>query len=214
MNARQSPSTSPITFFASPQVNLISVFVAIVLGASLIEFNSLLFPPEVTSLSFWAILPVYYFALDAWFAIMTWGRHTPYSDKPLSRTWVSCTLLGWTSLLALMFFASRLPDSLLSYMWGLVVMFIFISLSYFFRYRDTRLPQPRGLAAKFGSLALVAATAYSIWALVFPPIPDAANWVFVFVVFGVLVSYRQLLRLRHAWQPEYDETRLRMDRTA
>jgi hypothetical protein len=104
-----------------------------------------------------------------------------------------------------MYFASRLPDSFLSYMWGCVVLFIFILLSYIFRYYATRVPQPLGLAVKFGLLTLTAATAYSIWAILLPPIPNAAAWAFVFVACAILVGYRLSLTLTHAWQPKSND---------
>ena len=202
MNTKSDISSLSATFLASPQLTFISLFVAVVLGSSLIQFNELLFPPKITSLSFWAILPAYYFALDGWFGIVAWGRYTPYTDKPLARIWVTCTLLAWTTLLAIMHFASRLPESLLSYMWGPVFLFITLYLGYTFRQRDTSLSQPIRLCAQFGSLAFIAALAYSIWGLAFPPVPAVANWIFVFIAFAIMVGYRLSLRMTHVWRTE------------
>ena len=202
MSARNNISASTITFATSPHMNAVSIFVAVVLGSSLIEFNELLFPPKLNSLAFWGILPIYYFGLNAWFGVMAWGRYTPFLDKPLTRIWIFFLLLSWASLLGLMYFASRLPGSLLGYMWCLVVLFIVMWLGCIYRHRDTDLPEPTRLLFQFGSLALVTAIAYSIWALVFPPVPYAASWVFVFLVFSIMVGYRVLLRMTHAWRPE------------
>ena len=82
---------------------------------------------------------------------------------------------------------------------------LIFGLSYFFRYRDLRLPEPLGLCAIHGLLALAVAIVYSIWSTVFSPVPNVANWVFVFVAFGIILSYRSLLRKRHAWQPISNE---------
>ena len=202
MSAKQTSTTSTAIFAASPQMNAVSIFVAVVLGSSLIEFNDLLFPPKLNSLAFWGIVPVYYFGLSAWFGVMAWGRYTPLLDKPLTRIWILILLLAWASLLGLMYFASRLPGSLLGYMWCLVILFILLWLGISYRHRDTGLPEPFRLTIQFGSLALVAAVAYSIWALVFPSVPDTANWVFVFVVFTIMVGYRVMLRMTHTWRSE------------
>jgi len=202
MSTEQTSTTSTAIFATSPHMNAVSIFVAVVLGSSLIEFNGLLFPPKLTSLAFWAILPCYCFAFDAWFGIIAWARYTPYLDKPISRTWIAGMFLAWTFVLAVMYFASRLPDSFLGYIWCLVVLFIVMWASYYFRHRDTNLPEPLILCAQFGSLALIAATVYSIWALAFPAVPDTVNWVFVFIVFAIMVGYRVMLRMTHVWRPE------------
>jgi len=52
MSTQQIADSSSLGFIASPQAPLISTFIAVILGASLIEFNELLFPPQITSLSF------------------------------------------------------------------------------------------------------------------------------------------------------------------
>lgn len=202
MSTEQIKSTSTATFAASPQMNAISIFVAIVLGSSIIEFNELLFPPKITSIAFWGILPVYYFALSAWFGIIAWGRYTPYLDKPTSRTWITFLLIGWASLLALMYFASRLPDSLLSYLWGLVVLFILLHFIQFLRRRDTGLPEPTGLCVLFSVFATVIAVTYSICLFAFPPVSNVANWVFVSAALVVMIGYRVALRWKHVWRPE------------
>ena len=187
-------------FLESPQI--LPTFFAVVLASSLVQFNEILFPPKITSLSFWAILAVYYGAFSTWFGTVRMSRSRPFSDKPIARLWLTLMTMVLVSYLGLMFFAYRVADSPLSYMWGWVALFVFYLSNYYFRGRDTRLPEPIGYCAAFSLLVLANATAYSIWALVFPPVPDVANWVFVFVAFALIVTYRQLLMGRlHAWQP-------------
>jgi len=101
----------------------------------------------------------------------------------------------------LMYFATRITDFLAWYMWGWVIAFFFFWMSSFLRYIGLRPPEPIGLCGIFGLLALIAAIAYSIWTLLFPPVPTVANWVFVFIAFAIIVSFRQLLRVTHVWQP-------------
>ncbi len=189
-------------FATSPQMNAMSIFMAVVLGSSLIEFNELLFPPELSSIAFWGIVPCYWVALTGWFGIMAWGRYIPYLDKPTSRVWVAFIMGLWTSVLALMFFASGLPESMLSYLWGVVVMNIFYWLIAAYRYRDTGLSEPIGLSVLFSVLALVVATTYSIWSLAFPPIHSAVNWIFMSAALVIMIGYRVTLRWRHVWRPE------------
>lgn len=186
-------------FLESPQI--LPTFFAVVLASSLVQFNEILFPPKITSLSFWAILAVYYGAFSTWFGTVAVSRNRPFSDSPLARLWLTLMTMVLVSYLGLMFFAARVADSPLSYMWGWVVLFIFYLSNYYFRYRDTRLPEPIRYCAAFGLLVFANATAYSIWALVFPPVPGVVNWIFVFVAFALIVTYRQLLTgRRRAWQ--------------
>ncbi len=177
------------------------MFLAVVLASSLIHFNELLFPPQIASLNFWAIIAAYYGAFSTWFGTATLSRGRPFSDRPVARFWLMLMIMVAVSYMSLMFFAANIVDSLLSYMWGWVVLFIFYLSNYYFRYRETRLPEPIGLCFIFSSLALANAIIYSIWTMVFSPITVTVNWVFVFVAFAIIVGYRQLLGRRHAWQP-------------
>ena len=205
MNTERNSNSSKSGILTTAQAPFVSTFIAIVVGASLIEFNELLFPPDVTSLNFWAILAVYYTAFSLWFGITTMSRARPYKDTFISRLWLLCGVLSMITLLGLMYFATRITDFLAWYMWGWVIALFFFWISYFLRYIDLRLPEPIGLCGIFGLLALIAATAYSIWALLFPPVPTVANWVFVFIAFAIIVSFRQLLRVTHVWQPVASE---------
>jgi hypothetical protein len=200
MSTQQIADSSKLGVLTSPHTPLLSTLVAVVLGASFIEFNELLFPPKLASLHFWALFVVYYAAFSVWFGIATMSRTRPFKDTFLSRIWLLMGTLLLVVLLALMYFATRATESFLLYIWGWVIAFIFVELSYIFRYLDNRLPEPIKLGAIFLVISTVTAIAYSIWVLSFPPIPDMANWVFVFVAFATFVSYRLSIRLTHAWQ--------------
>ena len=167
MSTQQIADTSK-GLVASPQAPLISTFIAVILGASLIEFNELLFPPKVTSLNFWALVAAYYGAITSWFRISTMSRHHPYTDTFLARFWLLMLILALVSLLALMYFATRATDSFLVYMWGWVIVFVFLELCYIIRHLDVHLPEPIGLCGIFTVIAIVTAIVYSIWVLAFP----------------------------------------------
>jgi len=201
MSTESNSNSSKSGILTTTQGPFVSTFIAVVVGASLIEFNELLFPPDLTSLNFWAIFAVYYTAFSLWFGIITMSRARPYKDTFISRIWLLCGVLSMITLLGLMYFATRITDFLAWYMWGWVITFFFFGMSYVLRYIDLRLPEPIGLCGIFGLLALIAAIAYSIWTLIFPPVPTVVNWVFVFIAFAIIVSFRQLLRVTHFWQP-------------
>jgi hypothetical protein len=201
MSTQQIAESSRPGVVSSPQAPLYTTFVAIVLGTSFVEFNEFLFPPKLSSLNFWALLAVYYAAFSVWFGTSTMSRARPFLDNFLSRVWLLMGVIAFISFLALMYFATKATDSYLQYMWGWVIAFIFLELGYIFRHLDTRLPEPIGLGATFTLIAVVSAIAYSVWVLVFPPIPIIANWVFVFASFATIVSFRTLVRARRTWQP-------------
>ena len=205
MNTEYETSAMPQTLLTSPLMTFFSLFAAVVVGSSLLEFNELLFPPKVTSISFWALFPVYVVALDAWFGVVAWSRNIPYTDKPILRTMTMILVLSWIILLALMCFASRADISLLSYLWGLVVLFSFIqfvSVPIRIKSMASPVPEPRRIHYVCGILSLAIATAYSIWLFVYPPVPDAMNWVFVAVAFVILIGFRVWMKVIHIWRPE------------
>jgi len=202
MNAKYETTAVPLTLLHSPLMTFYALLAAVVIGSSLLEFNELLFPPKVTSISFWALLPVYVIALDGWFGVVAWSRNIPYTDRPLLRTMVMVLVLIWIVVLALMYFASRAHISLLSYLWGLVVLF---TLSHFIRamrFRMTKLPEPIRIYVTCSLFTLAVAIAYSVWLFAFHPVPDVINWVFVAIIFVFLVSWRVLLKVTHTWRPE------------
>ena len=43
----------------TPLITFYTLLAAVVIGSSLLEFNELPFPPKVSSINFWALLPVY-----------------------------------------------------------------------------------------------------------------------------------------------------------
>lgn len=201
MSTESNFSASTTGIITSPQAPLISTFIAVILGASLIEFNEFLFPPKISSLNFWALITVYYGAIATWFGITTMSRYRPYKDTFMSRTWITFGIFHLTSYLALMYFATRLTDSLFAYLWCWVFLLIVTWLSILFRKMDLHLPEPLGWCGLHVLLMLAIATIYSIWTLFSHSIPTVANWVFVFVAFAIHVSYRQSARMRHAWEP-------------
>ena len=202
MSTKVETSAIPQTLLYSPLMTFFTLIAAIVIGSSLLEFNELLFPPKVNSISFWALLPVYVVALDGWFGVVAWSRHIPYTDKPILRTMIMVLVLVWIILLALMYFASRAYISPLGYLWGLVVLFAALHPIRLIRHRLTGLPETTIIQTVCGILSLAAAIAYSIWVFVYPPVPDVVNWVFVMIAFAILISFRVWMKLIHIWRPE------------
>jgi hypothetical protein len=203
------PSERPTTLDAS----LISIFLAIVLGSSLLESNRLLFPPKVTSPSFWALLSVYYCAFSVWFSLRLLIKSRPYTDSPLSRTIVVLQALAIINLTGLLYFASRAVDSLHGYLWSWVIFYFLLLLIYILRYREFRRREPFKKVISFGSLAFIVAVVYSVWALTYPPLSKIAIWIFVLITLGNVVGYRTLLRLQHYFRPEYEERHFKTSKT-
>jgi len=202
MSTKYEPSAMPQTLLYSPLMTFYTLLAAVVIGSSLLEFNELLFPPRVTSISFWALIPVYIVALDGWFGVVAWSRNIPYTDRPLLRTMVMVLVLIWIVILALMYFASRANISLLSYLWGMVVLFVLSHFMRVIRYRITKQREPSRIQITCNILAFAAAVAYSIWSIIYPPVPDVINWVFVIIAFAILVGFRLWLKIAHIWRPE------------
>ena len=173
---------------------------AVVLGSSLIEFNDILIPPKLANLSFWALFAVYLSAFASWFGWQESALRYPYTRKPIARLRAALEAMICVNWAFLLFFAAQATDSLVGYLWGFVMFFFVGTFVYIVRRREWHLPeasyQPLRSTVKHGSLMVVAATAYSIWALLFAPIPEAVVWVFVFVPLAITVSFRLPQELR------------------
>lgn len=94
MSTKVEINTIPQTLLNSPLMTFFSLLAAVVIGSSLLEFNELLFPPKVSSISFWALIPVYVVALYAWFGVVAWTRNVSYTDKPILRTMTMLLVLA------------------------------------------------------------------------------------------------------------------------
>jgi hypothetical protein len=202
MSTRVETSAIPQTLLNSPLMTFFTFIAAIVIGSSLLEFNELLFPPKITSIRFWALLPVYIVAIDAWFGVISWSRNIPFTDKPVLRTMILFLVLTWIILLALMYFASEAHISLLSYLWGLVVLFSIAQLIEIIRSRIVKVLGPTRIYMVCGLLSLASAVAYSVWLFIYSPVPDVINWVFVVIAFIILVGMRVWMKVKHIWRPE------------
>jgi hypothetical protein len=100
MSTRVETSSLQPSLLYSTLMTFFTFIAAIVIGSSLLEFNELLFPPKITSIRFWALLPVYIVAIDAWFGVISWSRNIPFTDKPVLRTLILFLVLAWIILLA------------------------------------------------------------------------------------------------------------------
>lgn len=110
-------------------VTFVEIFFAVVLGASIVdpEIRTLLFPPASASLSFWALITVYFTAITSWTG---WHKSTikyPYSDSRLGEVRSVVDAIIVATYAALLFFGSRVgggADKYLSgYLWGFVIVF-------------------------------------------------------------------------------------------
>ncbi len=176
------------------RITVVPLLFAVVLGSSLIEFRDFLIPSTVASLNFWALVIVYLSAFASWFGYQEAALRYPYTRRPIARLRAAIEAMGAINWAFLLFFATKAADSLFGYLWAFVMIFIFMISTYIVRRREWHVPEasysPLGSTIKHGAVMLAAAAAYSIWALLFAPIPEAAIWVFVFVPLAITVSIR------------------------
>jgi len=182
------------------RITLVPLLFAVVLGSSLIEFRDILIPSKLASLNFWALVTVYLSAFASWFGYQEAALRYPYTRRPIARLRAAVEAMVAINWAFLLFFATKAADSLVGYLWGFVMFFFLATLVIMVRRREWRLPeagyQPLSSQSIYGALMLATATAYSIWALLFDPIPEAAVWVFVFMPLAITVSFRLPQELR------------------
>ena len=178
-------------------VNLVPILMAVVLGSSLLEFNELLFPPKIRSINFWALLSVYFCAFTVWFSWMVRSRSQTHTDMPFGRTRIILESLVVINFTGLLYFSNHATYTLTGYLWGWVAYFVLLIFIMIIGGKELRFLEPLNLAIVYGLLAVAAASAYSIWARVFPPIPDIAGWGFVFVTLVNIVCFRLIIWWQH-----------------
>ena len=105
---------------AAPQgVTLVQIFSAVVLGGSILEFRESIFPPQGTSLNFWALFIVYVFAFATWFSWQIMTGRAPYVASFWSRVRSFLEAFCFIVYAYLLYIGTLLPEHLIGYIWGL-----------------------------------------------------------------------------------------------
>lgn len=187
----QSDEVTHKAKFPGHFITFVEIFFGVVLGQSLLRFNEYLFPPMPTSLIFWALGSVYFTAITSWFG---WRQTTikhPYTNSGIGRIRSVLDAIIVALYAGLLFFASMANNSLLWYLWG----FVFVFILYFAAGKLRRLEYGPAasrapLIQRHGYIVAVAAVAYTILFKVLPHIPVGVLWMFVFLPFGTMLSFR------------------------
>jgi hypothetical protein len=191
-------------------ISLMSILMAVVLGSTIIEFSELLFPPKLISISFWALIVAYYSAFASWFGYRILIQHRPYTNSLKARARLIIECLSAVTHAGLLYLASISTYSIAEYMWGWAILYITFLGAMFFRKLDLHLPEPWLPVITGFFFAIIIASAYTIWASLFPPVPEITNWLFLFATFVNMVTMRTLIRWQHVWRPEYDTRRMKL----
>jgi 5'(3')-deoxyribonucleotidase len=170
----------------------VEVFFAVVLGASILEpeIRTLLFPPAVTSLSFWALVVVYFTAITSWIG---WHKSTiefPYTDSRAGRVRSVLDAVVVLMYVALLFFGSRIDAFLTWYLWGFVIVFaLYYSVGKLRRveHHTPRASKPP-LIVRHGVAMLVGAVACTVLTKILSQPPVALLWVFVLLPLPIMAS--------------------------
>ena len=175
-------------------VTFVEIFFAVVLGASILEpeIRALLFPPAFASPSFWALIAVYFTAITSWTG---WHKSTteyPYSDSRIgeARSVVDAIIVAVYG--ALLFFGSRIDNSLFWYLLGFVIVFVLYLVSGIMRRTEyhTKEASQTNLIVKHCIPLVIGAIAYIILSKVLSQFSTAAIWAFVLLPLLTMTSYR------------------------
>lgn len=177
-------------------VTFVEIFFAVVLGASILEpeIRALLFPPAFASLSFWALVAVYFAAITSWTG---WHKSTteyPYSDSRIgeARSVVDALIVAVYG--ALLFFGSRIDNFLFLYLLGFVIVFLLYLVVGVMRRTEYHSKEASqiGLIVKHCIPLIIGATVCIILSRVLSQFPTAALWAFVLLPLLTMISYRWL----------------------
>jgi len=178
----------------TPQgINLVQIFFAVVLGGSILEFRESIFPPQGTSLNFWALFVVYIFIFATWFSWQVMTSRVPYIASFWSRLRSLLEAFCIVVYAYLLYMGTLLPDHFFGYLWGFVVVYGIYVVAAKVRQRDSHHPEPTRIMFTHGVFQLIASIAYTIWVLISAPLDTTAIWIFIFITLGIHVSYRCFL---------------------
>ena len=175
-------------------VTFVEIFFAVVLGASIVEpeIRALLFPPAFASRSFWALIAVYFTAITSWTG---WHKSTteyPYRDCRIGEARSVVDAIIVVVYGALLFFGSRIDNSLFWYLLGFVVVFLLYLAAGVMRQADyhTKGASEPYLIVRHCIPLVIGFIAYIILSKVLSQFSTAALWAFVLLPFLTMASYR------------------------
>lgn len=195
----------------------VEVFFAVVLGGSILEFHALLFPPHPYNPSFWALLAVYFTAVTSWIG---WHKSTvkyPYTDSGAGHLRSVLDAVIVIVYAGLLFFGSSVDksfsisnginSSLCWYLWGFVIVFTLYWVVGRIRQLEYKAEASKPyLIRRHLYVALTTAIIHAILYSRFPSIlnqlPTPVLWIFVFIPFATMMSFRLLREWRNlSWRP-------------
>lgn len=172
-------------------VTFVEIFFGVVLGGSLLQFNRLLFPPDIASPTFWALVAVYITAGTSWFG---WRQSTieyPYTNSRVGRLRSVLDAVIVAMYAALLFFSSLATDTLVWYLWGFALVFgLYFTIGKLRRLEHGAEASKIYLIERHGAIMLGVAIAYMIVSKVQPQASVSVIWAFVFLPLGIMISFR------------------------
>jgi 5'(3')-deoxyribonucleotidase len=172
-------------------ITLVEILFAVVIGASILRFSDLLFPPTYTTLNFWALIVAYFTAITSWFG---WHKSTnkyPYTDSGAGRLRSSLDAFIVGVYVALLFFGSKVDELFSFYLWGFVLVFILYLIVGELRRIEYEVQASQVSKIVYHLIAVsVVAIAFTILEKAFPQHSEVVSWIFVFLPLVIMASFR------------------------
>jgi 5'(3')-deoxyribonucleotidase len=109
-------SQYPITF--------VEIIFTVVIGASILKFSDILFPPKWDSPNFWALFVAYFTAIASWFGWHQSTNNYPYTKSGIGRTRSIIDAIIVVFYVALLYFGSNIDKYIIDYLLCFVLIFI------------------------------------------------------------------------------------------
>jgi 5'(3')-deoxyribonucleotidase len=174
----------PITF--------VEIIFTVVIGASILRFNELLFPPACTTLSFWALIVSYFTAITSWFG---WHKSTskyPYTDSGAGRLRSVLDAIIVAAYVALLFFGSKVDELFNLYIWGffsVFLLYLIVGVIRCIEYHDPTASEIKKIIYHLIAMFVIA-VAFTVSSTLYPQYPKVVLWIFVFLPLVIMASFR------------------------
>lgn len=179
-------------------VTFVEIIFTVVIGASILYFNDLLFPPDFVSPKFWALIVAYLTAITSWFSWHNSTSKYPYTNSGIGRIRSALDAAIVAMYVALLFFGSRLNEFMGWYLWSFVIVFLLYFVVGALRRAEYRDPQASkiSLIIYHGLAMFILALSYVVLSNTLPQWRTGLTWAFVFIPAAPVVSLRWLREWR------------------
>jgi hypothetical protein len=184
--------------YSDQLLRLVQVVFAVVLGGGLIEFNEILFPPQFSSIAFWALIGVYTTSIMSWTGYHKRATEYNYTHTRFGILRLCSDILIVIMYAFLMFIGTKQHQPIECYLWIFSVVFTLYIISGWLRrkeHNDKKASSIKKLIY-FWIASMVVSVLFTILFRCTSISVCILNWSFLFIPILLMIAFRYT----HEWR--------------